>query len=850
MRWLGWLWALSVAMFPGETAFAGGSGLNVIVVVNQNSPNSLTLANDYCELRGVPPQNALRLTNWTGSAITWSRADFESRLLNPLLAFIHSRALTNQAEFVLLSMDIPYRVVDGASQNSTSSALFYGFKTNSTPPTGLPATCSLPDASSNSYAFSELPFRDARPNTAPTNSFLVMLLTDTTLAGAEAILNRGVASDSTFPTQTVILAKTSDSARNVRFQEFDNAILDGRVRGDSSLLRIDTGSASFTNLLGLLTGLATFSLPDNAFVPGAIGDSLTSYGGNILESSGQTTLLAFLNAGAAGSYGTVVEPCNYLAKFPDPMDYVYQNRGFSLAEAYYQSVLNPYQGLMVGEPLAAPFARHGAADWTTLTNGTVLSGQAALSLAFSAAAMNLPLSQADLFLDGNFLQTLTNLPPTEGNELSVIVNGLTVGYSVPAGATLPDVAKGLAAAMNAQTNSTKVQADSTGDRIILRTLDAAQAGSAVSLTASAAVGSAAQLTTQVTAAQPAFVDSAAVGDLTLLASRAPMAGDWLRVDFIKTNGTLVTVSVTNSASNTNITSLVQSLMSRINSTPALQSSDGVSASDYDAYSGNAGALFTLYARSGGWRAAQIQVTLTASPNLRTSPSGTNRLEDNLSDLQARNHLYLSSGVISLPVNFVLDTTPLPDGFHELTAVAYEGTSVRTQTRVSRSVRVQNTALTATLTPTPAQTNVMIDTLLQFAVAANTTNIARVELFSTGGSLGVVSNQPATLFPVTGPSLGVGLHPFYVVVTDASGNAYRTETAWIRLIPLIQLSITGPPLMLTWPAAVGQRYEVLGTTDLAAEFLPLASVVATNVVAQWPLPAAGPAAFYRVQWLGN
>jgi len=37
----------------------GGSGLEVIVVVNQNSTNSVQLGQDYCELRGVTPQQNL-----------------------------------------------------------------------------------------------------------------------------------------------------------------------------------------------------------------------------------------------------------------------------------------------------------------------------------------------------------------------------------------------------------------------------------------------------------------------------------------------------------------------------------------------------------------------------------------------------------------------------------------------------------------------------------------------------------------------------------------------------------------------------------------------------------------------
>lgn len=318
MRFLKGLLLAGTAVLTAGTLWAGGSGLNVIVVVNQNSTNSVQLGNAYCEQRGVPPQNLLRMTGWTGAIDMWSLADFEAYLSNPLLAMLASRGLTNQAVYVLLSMDIPFTVSDSGSYNSTTTALFYGFKPN----TGSLGSCSLPDASSNSYAFSELPFREALPDTATTNSFLAIMLTDNTLGGAQAILSRGVASDSTFPTQAVYLAKTSDPARNVRFVEFDNAIFSGRIRGDNSLIWTNTDSTSSTNLFGLQTGLANLFLPANAFVPGAMGDSLTSYAGIIFgNSAGQTTLLAFLEAGAAGSYGTITEPCNYTQKFPDPRNY-------------------------------------------------------------------------------------------------------------------------------------------------------------------------------------------------------------------------------------------------------------------------------------------------------------------------------------------------------------------------------------------------------------------------------------------------------------------------------------------------------------------------------------------------
>src|ERR1035437_1422096 len=152
MRFLKGLLLAGTAVFTAGTLWAGGSGLNVIVAVNQNSTNSLQLGNAYCEQRGVPPQNVFRMTGWTTVVNIWSQADFENYLRNPLLAMLASRGLTNQATYVLLSMDIPVKVNDNDSYNSTTSALFYGFKPN----TGLLGSCSLPDASSNSYAFSEM----------------------------------------------------------------------------------------------------------------------------------------------------------------------------------------------------------------------------------------------------------------------------------------------------------------------------------------------------------------------------------------------------------------------------------------------------------------------------------------------------------------------------------------------------------------------------------------------------------------------------------------------------------------------------------------------------------------------
>jgi hypothetical protein len=59
--------------------------------------------------------------------------DKVQRLLIPLLDMLSSRQLTNQADYVVLSMDIPFKTLNGAKINSTTSALFYGLKDDSGP---------------------------------------------------------------------------------------------------------------------------------------------------------------------------------------------------------------------------------------------------------------------------------------------------------------------------------------------------------------------------------------------------------------------------------------------------------------------------------------------------------------------------------------------------------------------------------------------------------------------------------------------------------------------------------------------------------------------------------------------
>ena len=97
----------------------------------------------------------------------------------------------------------------------------------------------------------------------------------------------------------------------------------------------------------------------------------------------------------------------------------------------------------------------------------------------------------------------------------------------------------------------------------------------MTVTASSAIGSASNLTTQLTAARPVFLDTVATGYQVVTIFNAPIVGDWLQFTVQKTNGDVVTLGVTNTTAGITVGTLAQNLVNLINATPALQSADGL-----------------------------------------------------------------------------------------------------------------------------------------------------------------------------------------------------------------------------------------------------------------------------------
>jgi uncharacterized protein (TIGR03790 family) len=318
-----------VTHFPQPALSADQLG----VIVNDDDPDSVAIAAYYREKRGIPAANLIHVRFKPGRS-TLAREEFIN------LKRRVDRKTPKQVQAYALTWAQPYRV----DCMSITAAFAFGFD-----PAYCASSCkpTRPSPYFNSSAARPFETYKIRPT---------MSLAAASVMEAKKLIDRGAASDSSNPTGTAYLVSTADKARNVRAAGYH--ALRAQMQSIVPTEIVETNALeNKSDVLFYFTGLTHVpSLDSNTFLPGAIGDHLTSAGGELFG-GGQMSSLRWLEAGATGSYGAVVEPCNYPAKFPVPaVVMAHYLQGETLIEAYWKSVQMPGQGIFIGEPLARPFA--------------------------------------------------------------------------------------------------------------------------------------------------------------------------------------------------------------------------------------------------------------------------------------------------------------------------------------------------------------------------------------------------------------------------------------------------------------------------------------------------------------
>ncbi|MEM7098129.1 MAG: TIGR03790 family protein [Pseudomonadota bacterium] len=319
------------------------SAKNLVLVINSADPDSVRVGELYAQVHQVPSKNVLYVETPVKDTLTMQ----EFRTLHRRV----EAELPPGTSGVALAWAKPFRV---ACMSITSAFAFSG---------------NVGACAQGCKTTLENPwYLDPKGTQATTRESLrTILLTAGEVAASirlversRLLLPRAESPHATEPSALravdadALLVLSGDKNRDRRTASFNRLVQ--QPPGQVVLRKLQGFPSRADGVMFYFTGATSVPNLDRVdFLPGAIADHLTSHGGDLYGNK-QMSALAWIEAGASGSYGTVREPCNFPGKFPDP-DIVVRRylNGEALLEAYWASVRMPGQGLFIGDPLARPF---------------------------------------------------------------------------------------------------------------------------------------------------------------------------------------------------------------------------------------------------------------------------------------------------------------------------------------------------------------------------------------------------------------------------------------------------------------------------------------------------------------
>jgi len=391
-----------ISLVAMNQAWAIGGPENVLLVVNQRSTDSLCIANHYAALRHIPPSNFLFL-DWDPKQENTDVDTFREKILLPVLRAAKLPLPGRQIDYVVYSSDFPWGIrIDedikkfkaelekqeqGPKEKSVVKSPMWTTFTPVASINGLTylwelvmtnnfyvhpncnwyaRTGATEQAKEPTLGFSSItgygPHGEA--GTVPGRHYLLSTMLAVTAGRGNTrneslnYLQRSAVADGTHPRGTIYFMQNGDIRSKVRQGGFPNAVQKLKALGVEAEIIEGNLPQGKNDVQGAMLGVSDFDwkASRSTILPGAICEHFTSFGGDMHGNAGQTPLSELLRHGAAAASGTVTEPYAIANKFPAPMMQVHYARGCTVAESFYQSVLCPYQLLIVGDPLCRPWA--------------------------------------------------------------------------------------------------------------------------------------------------------------------------------------------------------------------------------------------------------------------------------------------------------------------------------------------------------------------------------------------------------------------------------------------------------------------------------------------------------------
>jgi uncharacterized protein (TIGR03790 family) len=367
-----------VVVFLCGTPLFAQTAANVLLVLNEESPLSMSVGSYYAQRRGIPQSNILRIRTTIDNSI--SREGFERQIDSPVASWLMRNFAQDRILYIVLTKDVPLRVTGTSGQEATTASvdseltILYRklIAGNTLPPAG---------PIKNPYFLGEMPVSQARQFTHEDQDiYLVSRLDGYNEADIRGLIDRGFApstegrilldtkgtltqkGDDWLEAAAVLLAKMGFKDRVVL--EESPKVLTGtkQVLGyyswGSNDPSIRMRHFGFEFVPGALAGMfvssdcRTFSEPPAGWNVGPWDDKETYFAGSPQSLAGD-----LIRDGVTGIAGHVAEPFLEATIRPNILFPAYLS-GFNLIESYYLAM--PYlswQTVIVGDPLCAPFRR-------------------------------------------------------------------------------------------------------------------------------------------------------------------------------------------------------------------------------------------------------------------------------------------------------------------------------------------------------------------------------------------------------------------------------------------------------------------------------------------------------------
>jgi uncharacterized protein (TIGR03790 family) len=371
------LWPVSIAQaqLPHE----------VLLLVNKNSQPSLQAANVFAAARQIPKQNMVYLDvpqSAFGGAATILPEEFTKLIWAPANAAAAERGIDQQIMAWVYSVDFPIRVKTDSNDRRQMSVGGLTFMRNKVPGLSLVeegkylsklfsgpnerVQLNLPALSLGMHKNGLGTGAQVPPEAAylqaglgermPLPSMMLGYIGEngTDIQTVLETTRRGFKSDYRGPRKGIYFLTSDDVRSKCREWQYAPAEAELKQRGIEAVITTNF-PAGAENVMGLLMGAEKVNPSSiKSFAPGAMAEHLTSWSAEFQKPQTKTT--AWLSAGATASAGAVVEPYSNPNKFPSARFFVHYTAGCTMLESFYQSIACPLQNLLLGDPLAKPYA--------------------------------------------------------------------------------------------------------------------------------------------------------------------------------------------------------------------------------------------------------------------------------------------------------------------------------------------------------------------------------------------------------------------------------------------------------------------------------------------------------------